>query len=92
MYTPHSLALSNDGTLLYVADRENKRIIVYDTISHAGRVFGQFDSRIFSIALHKQNQLLYAINGSIDVNDRCYGFTLNNDGDIVEVWGPPDVC
>lgn len=34
-YAPHALALNSDATLLYVADRLNKRISVWSTVTHS---------------------------------------------------------
>ena len=90
---PHSLALTNDGSQLFVADRQNGRIIVYNTTTHTGRVFvdsHQLNGLIYAIAFgnHDNDWPLYAVNGSDNEDDRCYGFTINKEGVVIDTWGP----
>lgn len=99
LFVPHSLTMINNGTELYVADRENQRIVVYNTITKEGRVFIEGNTwntgSIFGIAFSKQNGInqwpLYAINGSVEGEDRCYGFTINEHGQVIDIWGPSEV-
>lgn len=99
LFIPHSLALNHNGTELYVADRQNQRIVVYDTITKKGRVFidnSVLNGNIFGIAFSNRNGKnswpLYAINGSINEADKCYGFTINEHGRVTDTWGPSEVC
>ena len=93
---PHSLALSQDGHELFVADRENSRIILYDTISREGRVFVDSDvlgGAIYAISFGnlRGDWPLYAINGSMTGEDKAVGFTLHRDGSVINTWSPPEV-
>lgn len=103
LFVPHSLALSHDGKQLYVADRENGRIVVYDTSTKEGRVFADIRSglsgAIYAIAFgsSKSDWPLYAINGSLNGriivdSDKNLGFTINKDGVVTNTWGPKEVC
>ena len=90
---PHSLSLTSDGSQLFVADRENGRIVMYDLTTKIGRVFtsnDQLNGFIYAIAFgnHDTDWPLYAINGSADQSDSCYGFTINEEGVVVGTWGP----
>ena len=88
---PHSLALSSDGSKLYVADRENYRIVVYDTSTGIGSLFvppGALHSAVYAISFSngRGDWPMYAINGSED-NDAS-GFTIDKNGHIIDTWTP----
>ncbi|XP_003388865.3 PREDICTED: peptidyl-glycine alpha-amidating monooxygenase-like [Amphimedon queenslandica] len=90
---PHSLALSSDGETLYVADRENYRIIEYNTLTGSGSVFVSSDKlggAIYAISFadKARNWPMYAINGSMDERLRSVGFTINEEGNVVDTWYP----
>ena len=91
---PHSLALSSDGQKLYVADRENYRIVEYNTETGRGRVFvspEKMGGAIFAISFSDKagHWPMYAVNGSLDESMRCVGFTINKDGNVIGTWFPP---
>lgn len=90
---PHSLALSRDGAELYVADRENYRIIKYNTTTGVGTVFvppGGLDGAIYAISFSNRqgDWPLYAVNGSMADNKDCSGFTIDENGRILGKWMP----
>lgn len=96
LFIPHSLALSSDRTLLYVADRENGRIVCYNTSSRMGHVFAGAETlkgAIYSIAFGRLigDWPLYAVNGSMEEEEKGYVFTLNKHGQVVDVWGIKEV-
>lgn len=90
---PHSLALSSDGDTLYVADRENYRIVEYNTLTGSGRVFVPSDKlggAIYAISFSDKarNWPMYAINGSMDERLTSVGFTINEEGNVIDTWYP----
>jgi hypothetical protein len=60
---PHSLALAEDKNLICVADRENGRVLCFDTDGNAKKEIQPegFGSRIFGISYAKEQ--LYAVSG-----------------------------
>ena len=95
LFVPHSLALTRNGEELYVADRQNGRIVVYDTTIMSGRVFIGQDSLnglIFAIAFgnHDNEWPLYAVNGSLE-GGNVFGHTINNRAKVTDIWGPKQV-
>ena len=48
---PHSLSLDHDGGLLFVADRENGRVLTFDTqTGHYRDVYTGFGEKVFAIS------------------------------------------
>lgn len=98
MFVPHSLALSDDGRQLYVADRQNSRILQFDTVTGVGSVFsgaGQIQGFVYAISFTqsgdgKSTWPLYAINGSYE-SMRAVAFTINSTGNVVATWSPHEV-
>lgn len=96
MQIPHSLALSQDGAHLFVADRLNNRILRFDTRTKEGEVFSRVTGSMFAISLARTHDgqktwPLYAINGSLLLRQRAVGFSINSTGNIVATWSPPKV-
>ena len=96
MHIPHSLALSQEGAHLFVADRLNNRILQFDTRTKKGEVFCRVEGSMFGISLARTRDgqrtwPLYAVNGSWFVEKRAVGFSINSTGNIVATWSPPKV-
>ena len=96
MLIPHSLALADGGRQLYVADRENERILRFDTHTRAGVVFSkgkQLRGAVFAITLAHSGSgwPMYVVNGSMD-GSKAVGFSVNSSGDVVATWSPAGVC
>ncbi len=83
---PHSLALSTSQDELYVADRENKRIVSYKTATGEGSVFSNHGlGRIFAISFSRGGTWpLYTISMS---RDNVLGLSLDDDGNVINTWG-----
>ena len=93
LMVPHSLALSKNGDELYVADRENGRIIKYDTRTGHGSVFvppGVLGEAVYALtfATLDGDWPMYVVNGSMDKRKKAVGFTLDKYGDILNTWSP----
>lgn len=93
LFVPHSVALRDD--VLYVADRENGRIVSYNTTTGTAAVFvdtGAIGDTVYAITFssHDGRWPMFAVNGSgSSYNGR--GFTIDDKGDIIGEWGPAEV-
>ena len=92
LFVPHKLALSADDATLFVADRENNRVISYDISKGVGEVFSgpkTLRSSVYSISLNGSNNWpMYGVFGG---NPGSMGFTLDNKGARIATWGPKHV-
>ncbi|XP_078671776.1 peptidyl-glycine alpha-amidating monooxygenase B-like isoform X1 [Branchiostoma floridae x Branchiostoma belcheri] len=92
MVIPHSLALAEDKHQLCTADRENGRVVCFDTeTGNPTRVIQhpEFGERLFAISYSPaQGGLLHAVNGPTDPpTTPVQGFTMKfDDGQILETW------
>ena len=88
----HSLALLEGERKLFLADRENGRILSYDTATGEGRVFSNalaFGGTVFAISFSANGTWpMVAVNGHTDHN---VGFTINHRGAVVATWEPAGV-
>lgn len=96
MFIPHSLALNPTQDLLYVADRENKRIVSIEVLSGKVRVFSADAGlgRVFGIAFSGVGVggwPLLTISATDD-GESGYGLAVGDTGDIKMVWGVEQVC
>ncbi|CAL7946131.1 unnamed protein product [Xylocopa violacea] len=93
-YVPHALALASELNLIFVADRENGRVLSFFANNgdfHKEYKHPTIGTRIYSVAYAKER--LYLINGPPDPNANYYihtrGFVLDvNSGDILSQFGP----
>lgn len=87
LFIAHSIALSASQDELYVADRENKRIVSYKTATGEGKVFSDHGlGRVFAIAFGQEGSWpLYVVSDSL-------GLSLDSDGTVITTWGPKEVC
>lgn len=94
MVVVHGLALDEAHNLLYVADRENGRILVFDSqsgdfITHISK---KFEGAVFAIAYNENNGgVLHVVNGKSMTapNVKVSGFTYSTDlHTIVSDWHP----
>ena len=98
MHIPHSLALSQGGEHLFVADRINNRILQFDTRTKEGVVFcgaGQIEGALFAVSFARTRDgqktwPLYAVNGSW-LGARSVGYSINSTGNVVVTWSPHKV-
>jgi len=100
LFIPHSLALSSSSPRkLFVADRENHRIISYDTTSGNAEVVSAsavLRNRVFAISFNGSNRWpLYGVFGPrLSVKESepgPMGFTVNEGGQLARTWGPEQV-
>ncbi|XP_022106614.1 peptidyl-glycine alpha-amidating monooxygenase B-like [Acanthaster planci] len=91
---PHSLALAEKQQLLCVADRENGRILCFNSTTgeYDRQITSEdFGGRVFAIAYNNEEDVLYAVNGP--TNEEYYrikGFTIGLDsGRILSEWTRP---
>ena len=97
LYVPHSLTLNPTQDILYVADRENKRIVSIEVSSGKVRVFsaerslGHVFGIVFSGMAGVGGWPVIAISGADD-GETGYGVTIGPRGDIETAWGVKQVC
>jgi peptidylamidoglycolate lyase len=95
LLVPHSLTLSPSEDQLYVADRENQRIVVMD-VTGAGnvRVFpvGGLD-RVFAVVLSGLSPGGWPMLVVVEENggERGYGLTITEKDGVDSVWGVEEV-
>lgn len=93
MFVPHKAILNAAETLLYVADRENQRILTFDTSNGHGQVFSQREDLKYSPyaisfnSSHSDWPLLGVFGG----RSGNTGFILDQNGKTVNTWGPKEV-
>ncbi|KOC68396.1 Peptidyl-alpha-hydroxyglycine alpha-amidating lyase 1 [Habropoda laboriosa] len=92
-YVPHALALASEFNLIFVADRENGRILSFFTSNgtfHKEYKHPTIGARIYSVAYAKER--LYLVNGpdtNANYNVHIRGFVLDvNSGSILSQFGP----
>nr|XP_012147838.1 PREDICTED: peptidyl-alpha-hydroxyglycine alpha-amidating lyase 1-like [Megachile rotundata] len=93
-FVPHALALATDLKLIFVADRENGRILSFSTVN--GTFHKEYKNpavigtKIYSVAYNKEK--LYLINGrdpTLNFNVHIRGFVLDiHSGNILSQFGP----
>jgi peptidylamidoglycolate lyase len=95
LFVPHSLTLSPSEDQLYVADRENQRIVVMD-VTGAGnvRVFpvGGLD-RVFAVGLSGLSPGGWPMLAVVEDKrgERGYGLTITENDGVDSVWGAEEV-
>ncbi|CAB3983869.1 peptidyl-glycine alpha-amidating monooxygenase isoform X2 [Paramuricea clavata] len=88
---PHSLSLDHLGKLLYVADRENGRVLAFDSQSGNYREhYTGFGDKVFAISFSPlHGGVLYVINGQSPSQPSIYGSTLHlKTKKIIQEWLP----
>ncbi len=90
LYIPHKASLNRDQTVLYVADRENKRVLSYATSSGAVTVFsGPMTSAVYGVWGNGKGEWpLYGVFGG---EKGSMGFSLDKEGTTIDTWGPSEV-
>ena len=93
LYIPHKLTLSADQNKLYLADRENSRVIVYSTATGQGKVFSSkadLDGKPYAIFTNGSRD--WPMHGVFGEGGRgIVGFSLNSSGKVINTWGPEGV-
>ena len=90
MFIPHSLALSPAQDKLYVADRENKRIVSIEVAGGKVRVFSGDPGlgRVFAVSFSGVGEggwPLLTVSATDD-GESGYGLAVGNAGDIEMLW------
>ncbi|CAK9830898.1 Peptidyl-alpha-hydroxyglycine alpha-amidating lyase 1 [Anthophora retusa] len=92
-YIPHALALASEFNVIFVADRENGRILSFYASNgtfHKEYKHPAIGARIYSVAYAKER--LYLVNGpdsNTNNNVHIRGFVLDvNSGNILSQFGP----
>lgn len=90
LFVPHSLALNPTEDLLYVADRENQRIVSIETSSGKVQVFSAERGlgHVFGLCFSRVREggwPLVTVSETSDGNG--YGVAVGAKGDIETVWG-----
>ncbi|VDN01888.1 unnamed protein product [Thelazia callipaeda] len=77
---PHDIVTNTDSSLLYVADRENARIQIFDTYGQVrGQISNTARSKAFSniYSVHYHADTLYFIPGRSEKNEQMSAFNAN---------------
>ncbi|XP_017889161.1 peptidyl-alpha-hydroxyglycine alpha-amidating lyase 1-like isoform X2 [Ceratina calcarata] len=90
-YVPHALALASEYNLIFVADRENGRVLSFFASNgtfHREYKYSIVGTKIYSVAYARDK--LYLVNGPMfNSNVHVRGFVVDmNSGNIVSQFGP----
>ncbi|XP_068693201.1 peptidyl-glycine alpha-amidating monooxygenase B-like isoform X3 [Montipora foliosa] len=86
---PHSICLDERNKWLFVADRENSRILLFET--DGGKLLNQFKDfgeRVFAVHYHREKGgTLHVVNSPISLNSQGFTFSLKSNA-VVQQWRP----
>ena len=95
---PHKIILNAAETSLFVADRENHRVLSFATSSRGhGQVFCREEELKgkppYAISFNdsESDWPMYGVFGKTD-HDNVMGFTIDKSGKKISIWGPDEVC
>ncbi len=90
LFIPHKASLSRDQSTLYIADRENQRVLSYDTSTGAAMVFsGPLESAVYAVCVNGSGGWpMYGVYGG---KPGSMGFSLDSHGEVMNTWGPSNV-
>ncbi len=98
LFIPHKAILNAANTVLYVADRENRRVLSFATSEGGhGQVLSdnaQLGGTPYAISFNSSaasDWPMYGVIGGVN-EDRLMGFTLDAGGERIDTWGPQEVC
>ncbi len=97
LFIPHKAILNVAEDILYVADRENGRIISYNTSSGGrGSVFcGSQELQGYPYAVYfnssESDWPMYGVYGRAEKNEDVMGFSIDKNGRKISTWGPDEV-
>jgi hypothetical protein len=95
LFVPHKVILNAARNFLYVADRENMRIISFDTSKGGhGNVLSNaatLEGRPFAISFNSSASD-WPMLGVFGGGERLMGFSVDADGNKIGTWGPQEVC
>lgn len=97
MFIPHKAILNAAEDILYVADRENMRVLSFSTTEGGrGQVLSdarQLGGKPYSISFNSSETdwPMYGVQGGFS-NERLVGFALDSSGTRIGTWGPNEVC
>jgi len=93
LFVPHKAILDSTESYLYVADRQNRRIVSFAT-THGGRgsVFSDREELrgypyAISLSGFEKDWQMYGVFGGRS-KGRLMGFTLDSQGNVTGMWGP----
>ena len=92
LFVPHKLTLNAAQDRLFVADRENSRVISYDTASGHGEVLSSemaLGGKPFAVYTNGSND--WPIHGVFGGEEGAMGFSLDRNGKVIGSWGPEGV-
>ena len=97
LFVPHKAILNAAEDILFVADRENQRVLSFGTVFGGnGHVFcdkTKLGGAPYAIYLNgsESNWPMYGVFGGVSQR-ALRGFTLDKDGSVTDTWGPEKVC
>ena len=92
LFVPHKLSLNAAQDKLYVADRENSRVIAYDTATGHGEVLSgvaALGGKPFAVYTNGSSD--WPMHGVFGGEAGAMGFSLDSSGKLVGSWGPKGV-
>lgn len=99
LFIPHKVILNAANDMLYVADRENGRIISYATSKggHGSILSGgeRLGGMPYGISFNSSvtDWPMYGVFGGLtDIDEMPMGFKLDAEGNKIGTWGPQEVC
>ena len=95
LFIPHKAILNAAENILYIADRQNSRIVSFDTKGGRGRVLsegkelgGGFPYAITFNSSETDWPMLGVFGGVALGGGKLMGFSLDKDGRRIATWGP----
>lgn len=89
LFIPHKLTLNSAQDKLYVADRENNRVVVYSTEKGRGEVLSSEAMLVgspFAICMNGSSDWpMYGVFGG---EKGVLGFSMDRSGKVINTWGP----
>lgn len=97
LFVPHKAILNAANDILYVADRENNRVLSFVTSEGGhGRVLSDESTMLggspYAISFNSSasNWPMYGVFGGV-AKDKLMGFALDETGNKIGTWGPQEV-
>ncbi len=92
LFIPHKLTLNSAQDKLYLADRENNRIVVYSIRTSHGEVLSSEAMLVGKpFAIYTNGSSDWPMYGVFGGEKGVLGFSLDRSGKVINTWGPEAV-
>lgn len=92
LFVPHKLTLNAAQDRLYVADRENSRIVSYNMRNGQGEILSSKAMLVGKpFAIYANGSSDWPLYGVFGGEEGVLGFSLDHSGKVINTWGPEGV-